>query len=121
MTPNAERRWEPAMAALEPHIDSAGVHVWPFDAICPIDVRFFWLGRGQSIRMNRHRYLELLCVCEGTTTFRVQDRLLPLGEGDLIVIGPDLPHQMLGGPEVKVIALYFEPELIRVGDTTGEH
>src|ERR1035437_8791235 len=113
--------WEALVPVLTPQINAAGVHIWPFDPSFPIDVRFYITGGHQNIRMNRHDYMELMYICDGSSDFRVQDRSFPVAAGDLIVVSSGLYHGIVASPQVKIVALYFEPELIRVTDTTGEH
>ena len=68
-----------------PQINAEGVHVWPFDASCPIDVLFLTETGRHNVRMNRHRYFEILYLCSGAAACHIQDRLLPFNEGDLAI------------------------------------
>jgi AraC-like DNA-binding protein len=113
--------WEAVCPLLTSQINAAGVHVWPFDPSFPIDVRSFIASGRESIRMNRHDYLELMYICSGLAELKVQDRSFRLNAGDLVVMGGGIYHGMLVKHEVRVIALYFEPELIMARDTNGEH
>lgn len=114
--------WERAYQVVEPQINAEGTHVYPFNPSFPIDVRFFILGGRQSVRMNRHHYFELYCVSEGRTTVQIQDRLFPVRQGDLVVIGSDLYHRTIEPPSVRsrLTLLFFEPELIRANGGQGE-
>ena len=47
-------------SVIEPQINAEGVHVWPFDVSCPVDVLFLTEDGQHSIRMNRHSYFEIL-------------------------------------------------------------
>lgn len=107
---------------IEPQINAEGTHVHPFDPSFPIDVRYFTLRGGHSVRMNRHHYFELYFVMSGRTTVRVRDRYFLAGQGDLVVIGSDLYHNRVDPPDSqsRIMALFFEPELIRATDGTGE-
>lgn len=107
---------------IEPQINAEGTHVHPFDPSFPIDVRHFTLSGGHCVRMNRHHYFELYCVMSGRTTVRVQDRYFLAREGDLVVIGSDLYHNRIDPPDAqsRVLVLFFEPELIRATEGTGE-
>ena len=100
---------------IEPQISAEGIHVWPFDASCPIDVQFFTQSGRHHVRMNRHEYFEVLFMCSGSADCHIQDRLLPIGEGDLVVIGSTLYHQLesRSSSPFTVAALFFEPDLIR--------
>jgi AraC-like DNA-binding protein/mannose-6-phosphate isomerase-like protein (cupin superfamily) len=99
---------------VEPQINAEGVHIWPFEASCPVDVLFMTTHDRQRVRMNRHRYFEILYLCSGEGTCRVQDRLLPFWEGDLAVIGSTLYHRIECRSEspLTLAALFFEPEFI---------
>ena len=107
---------------LEPQINAEGVHVYPFDPSFPIDVRFLSVDGRHNVRMNRHHYFELCYVSAGRTAMRIQDRLFPLRKGDLVVIGSDQYHAKIDPPNSRgrVTVLFFEPELIRITDRTGE-
>ncbi len=107
---------------VEPQINAEGVHVYPFDPSFPIDVRFLAADGRHNVRMNRHHYFELCFVSAGRMAMRIQERLFPLRKGDLVVIGSDLYHAKIDPPnsQVRVTLLFFEPELIRITDRTGE-
>ncbi|MHB1936660.1 MAG: helix-turn-helix domain-containing protein [Acidobacteriaceae bacterium] len=98
-----------------PQINAEGVHVWPFDASCPIDVLFLTETGRHNVRMNRHRYFEVLYMCSGAADCHIQDRLLPFNEGDLAIIGSTLYHRIecRSSSPVTIAALFFDPDLIR--------
>jgi len=100
---------------VEPQINSEGVHVWPFDLSCPVDVQFLAVYGQQNIRMNRHEYFEVLYLFKGSTYCHIQDKLLLLREGDLVVIGSTLYHRLESrtATPAMLAALFFDPELIR--------
>lgn len=108
--------WENAFSVVEPQINAAGVHRFSFDPSFPIDVRYLVQDERQGIRMNRHDYLEIVLVLSGGISFAIQDRILPLGSGDLIVIGPDVRHTSITHSEGRLACLYFSPDLIWSGD-----
>ena len=89
-------RWEQAYPLIEPRIDSAGIHVWPFNPACPIDVLFWRFSGVNDVRMNRHSYFEILFVESGELVFNVQHRIQTVREGDLFVIGADRFHGLTG-------------------------
>jgi hypothetical protein len=41
---------------VEPQINAEGVHIWPFNKACPVDVLFMTTHDRQRVRMNRHGY-----------------------------------------------------------------
>ena len=100
---------------VEPQINAEGIHIWPFEESCPVDVLFLTGYGGQDVRMNRHGYFEVLYLCSGTAECRIQDRLLPVNEGDLVVIGSTLYHRIEchSSSPATIAALFFEPDLIR--------
>jgi len=115
--------WEKVYAVVEPQINAEGIHVWPFDTSFPIDIRFFDVdGSGPDIRMNRHDYFELFYACSGKGVCQVQDRRFAVGKGDLLLIGSDLYHRILAnrGQNMKAIVLFFQPDLVRAAEPTGE-
>jgi AraC-like DNA-binding protein/mannose-6-phosphate isomerase-like protein (cupin superfamily) len=100
---------------LESQINVEGVHIWPFDAACPVDVQFMTVDHRRTVRMNRHRYFEVLYLCSGSSNCHIQDRLLPFNQGDLAIIGSTLYHRIecQSSKPVTMAALFFEPDLIR--------
>ncbi len=100
---------------VEPQINAEGVHIWPFKSPCPVDVLFLTVDDRNKVRMNRHRYFEVLYLCSGSANCHIQDRLLPFHEGDLAIIGSTLYHRIecQSSTPVTIAALFFEPDLIR--------
>lgn len=100
---------------IEPQITAEGIHIWPFDPACPVDVLFLNSGGPHNVRMNRHGYFEVLYLCSGTAECHIQDRLLPFNQGDLAVIGSTLYHRIerRSSSPLTIAALFFEPDLIR--------
>jgi AraC-like DNA-binding protein len=106
---------EDQFRVVEPQINAEGIHVWPFDPAFPVDVRFLTSGLGHNVRKNRHDYFELGYLCTGSASLEIQDRSLPLDEGDLAVVGSTLYHRFecRADPPVTLAVLFFEPDLIR--------
>lgn len=102
-------------SVIEPQINAEGVHVWPFDVSCPVDVLFLTEDGQHSVRMNRHGYFEILYLCSGSANCHIQDRLLPFNEGDLAIVGSTLYHRVEceSSSPLTIAALFFEPDLIR--------
>ena len=105
---------------IEPHINAEGKHTWPFDPVFPVDVGHLIFNSEGEIRMNRHDYYELLFVHSGEIEFQVQDRLYPLSEGDLFVMGSTLYHRPISrkGVAAKAVTLFFLPEAIHSGEAS---
>jgi AraC-like DNA-binding protein len=118
--------WENAFSLIDPQINAEGIHLWPFDHACPIDARFYIYDKRRHIRMNRHDYFEIFYLLAGKLVCRIQDRILTMRAGDLVVISSTHYHTMYlptqkGNPgKVKAAALYFLPEMIRANDPGGE-
>ena len=102
-------------SVLEPQINAQGVHKWPFDEFCPVDVVFFTGDDRQRLRMNRHEYFEVSYLCSGSADYHIQDRLLPWREGDLAVVGSTVYHRIewRSSSPVTIAGLFFEPDMIR--------
>lgn len=113
--------WEDAYSIIEAQINASAVHVWDFDESFPIDIRHFILRREADIRMNRHRYFELLYLQSGEITYDVAGESHPMRPGDLFVMG-GRPHRMgrYEHTQARAITLYFLPEFIRAHDPTGD-
>ena len=46
---------------LQPQINAEGIHVWPFDSVLPVDLRF-QTSDGRNVQTNRHDYFEILIL-----------------------------------------------------------
>jgi AraC-like DNA-binding protein/mannose-6-phosphate isomerase-like protein (cupin superfamily) len=102
-------------SVVEPQINAQGVHRWPFDMACPVDVAFLTGNDRHRIRMNRHEYFELSYLCSGSADYHIQDRLLRMSEGDLAVVGSTVYHRIewRSSSPVTIVGLFFEPDMIR--------
>lgn len=110
----AKNRWTDANFFIEPNINAAGIHVWRFDPMLPIDVSFWTFGKLTPIRMNRHEYYELLYAYSGEFTFEVLNRSVAVPQGDLFLVGTTLFHRLCGhsGATARGISLFFLPEAL---------
>lgn len=106
--------WQDGARVVEPQINADGVHLYPFAAVFPIDVRFFALNGRTGVRMNRHHYYELCYVSSGETEWYIQDTIVPAETGDLVVMGSDIYHRPISvSPAASRLKfLFFEPELL---------
>ena len=102
-----------SQAVIESQINAEGVHVWPFDAAFPLDIRFLVIDQ-HSVPMNRHDYFELVYGYSGEATLQVQDRNVVIKEGDLFIVGSTLFHRPIqrGRARLEAVVVYFLPELI---------
>ena len=105
---------------VEPGINAEGVHTWPFDPSCPVDVLFLTVDDRRRVRMNRHSYFEVLYLCSGSANCHIQDRLLPFNEGDLAIIGSTLYHRIecQSSSPLTIAAMFFDPGIIRCDGTS---
>jgi AraC-like DNA-binding protein len=73
------------------------------------------IGLRHNVRKNRHDYFELAYLCRGKASLEIQDRSLPLQEGDLAVVGCTLYHRFecRSNPPATLAVLFFQPDLIR--------
>lgn len=99
---------------IEPQIDPRGVHVWPFESAIPLDLRVLVGNSEKTVKKNRHDYFEILLLCSGATFFLVEDRRLPMTQGDLAIIGSELLHSTECPPSARSTlgVLYFDPNFI---------
>jgi AraC family transcriptional activator of pobA len=99
---------------LEPQINAQKVHVWPFDANVPIELRLLDSDGDRTVSKNRHDYFEIFFVCSGATSFVVEDRRLSMEPGDMAIIGSALHHSTQCSPHARsrIGALYFDPNFI---------
>jgi AraC-like DNA-binding protein len=100
---------------VEPLIDAAGNHHWPFASFCPADVVYLAVDGGHLMRMNRHEYFEILYVTSGSAICQVHNRPLFVNEGDLVIVGSTFFHRIeaINSSSMTMVALFFEPDLIR--------
>ena len=114
--------WEDVRAVVEPQVNAEGVHVWPFNPACPVDVRFFQFRRRSYVRLRRHDYFEVLYMYSGRMDCQIRARGMTLNPGDLMVMNSVLYHStnpIRPVPLPKAVVLYFEPEIIATGECDG--
>jgi AraC-like DNA-binding protein len=114
--------WKKEYQFVESGITADGVRTYPFDPAFPLDVSFLTGSGRHLVRMNRHEFFEVLYMFSGRTEIQIRSRCFHLKKGDVVVIGPDIYHRLLHKPhpEVKLISLNFQPEVIRSGEAEGE-
>lgn len=103
------------LTLIEPQINAEGVHVWNFDAGCPIDLIFLIEDSRHRVRMNRHSYFEVFYLCSGSLLCHIQERSLRMRAGDLAVMGSTLYHSVecVSASPATIVALFFDPETVR--------
>jgi AraC-like DNA-binding protein/mannose-6-phosphate isomerase-like protein (cupin superfamily) len=115
-------RWEDAIAAVDPLINSRMVLQRQFRSEFPIEVRFLKFDHKSGMRLNRHNYFEVLYLYSGEAVLEVLGRDLPMKRGDLFVMGAAQLHRVnsYGSAPVKAAILAFLPEIIRGTETGGD-
>jgi AraC-like DNA-binding protein len=106
--------WEDAYSVIDPAVRADALHEWPFDPAFPLDVRHFLLRGDADIRLNHHRYFEILYLVTGEITYEVAGARHPMRAGDLFVMS-GLPHRIVeyGAGPIRCATLFFLPEVIR--------
>ena len=113
--------WRNADHASKTIINAEGVYVCHFDPVFPIEVGFDIHDSHHNVRMNRHDSFEVIYVYEGEGAFQVRDRRFPISKGNLVVVGPNLYHQIVSrsGTKLKLTFLHFQSGIL-LGSTGGE-
>lgn len=119
----ASAQWQDVYSLIPPQINASGIHLWPFDPTCPVDVRFWSFDRPSTMRANRHEYMEVLYVLSGGLTVEVEQRNVPVTEGALFVMGGNLLHRVteFHTRGTQAATLYFMPGFICPAGMAGEH
>ena len=102
-------------SVIEPQINAEGVHMWPFDASCPVDVLFLTEDGRHSLRMNRTGTSRFCISVRGRLTVIFRTGFFPSAKGDLAIVGSTLYHRVecQSSTPLTIAALFFEPDLIR--------
>ena len=113
--------WTNADLTSTPVINAEGVYVCHFDPALPIEVGFDVHDPHHNVRMNRHDSFEVIYVYEGAGFFQVQERRFPISKGNLMIVGPNLYHQIISaaGTRLKLPYLHFHPRIL-LGSAGGE-
>jgi AraC-like DNA-binding protein/mannose-6-phosphate isomerase-like protein (cupin superfamily) len=93
-----------------------GKHVPEFSREFPFLIDCYHFDFDYHVTPNYHDYLEITYVYEGTGALRVGGARLEIRAGDLLVLGNTEVHWIETGEQkqLKVVALFFMPELIDV-------
>lgn len=82
-------------------------------SIDEMDPTFLFIWKGTRHKGNEepeyhsHDFLEVAYILSGEGKYRIDDRIYPVKEGDLILINPGVKHQALLCPEVDTPATEF--------------
>jgi len=113
--------WKNADRGGIPVVNAEGVYLCEFDPAFPIEVGFDIHDSGHNVRMNRHDSCEVIYVYEGQGFVQIQERRYPISKGNLVVVGPNLYHQIAcrAGTKLRLSFLHFRPEVL-IGGAGGE-
>jgi len=113
--------WKNADREGIPVVNAEGVYLCDFDPAFPIEVGFDIHDSRHNIRMNRHDSFEVIYVYEGQGLVQIQERRFPINKGNLVVLGPNLYHQIACCPGTKLMLpfLHFRSEVL-IGGAGGE-
>lgn len=113
--------WKHADHSAQPIINAEGAYICHFDPSFPIEVGFDVHDTHHSVRLNRHDSFEIIYVYEGKGSIQVMDRRLPIREGSLVTLGPNLYHQIISGSrtKLKLPFVHFQAGIL-LGGTSGE-
>jgi len=113
--------WKNADREGNPIVNAEGVYQCNFDPTFPIEVGFDTHDSHHNIRMNRHDSFEVIYVYEGQGFVQIQERRFPISKGNLVVLGPNLYHQVAScpGTKLRLPFLHFRSEVL-IGTTGGE-
>jgi len=106
--------WKNADREGNPIVNAEGVYLCDFDPAFPIEVGFDIHDSRHNVGMNRHDSFEVIYVYAGQGFVRIQDRRFSINKGKLVVIGPNLYHQITSSPGSKLWLpfLNFRPEML---------
>jgi AraC-like DNA-binding protein/mannose-6-phosphate isomerase-like protein (cupin superfamily) len=118
----AGRSWENVEQLIIPSIGAQGIHEWRFNPAFPIEVLHITMGPRTSVPANRHSYLEFMHIASGELTFDIGGRQFTARKGDLLIVSRDHVHCVSnrGFRAARLVALYFESEILRTSTDTGE-
>ena len=78
-----------------------------------LDPNFLYTWKGTRDRekdeatFHSHDHLEMAFVMSGVGRYRIDDGIVPVQEGDLLIINPGVKHQALACPEAETTATEF--------------
>jgi len=124
MRSECDRTWERADSFVDRQISRESLHVWPFGASYPIDVRFLVLDRRRSVPPHRPDHLEVVIFESGKLGYEIEDHRCAVGKNDIIVVGDRLRHRCLpltaSQTEARSVVLSFLPQTVHLGTPVGD-
>lgn len=113
--------WKNADREGDPLVNAEGVYLCHFDPAFPIEVGFDIHDSRHNVQMNRHDSFEVIYVYEGQGFVQIQERRFPINKGNLVVLAPNLYHQIAScpGSKLRIPFLHFRSEML-IGGAGGE-
>jgi len=113
--------WKNADHGGAPIISAEGVYLCHFDPAFPIEMGFEIHDSRHLVRMNRHDSFEVIYVYDGRGFVQVQERCFSISKGNLVVVGPNVYHQIVchPGTKLKLHFLHFQSGIL-LGSASGE-
>lgn len=113
--------WKYADCEGAPIISAEGVYLCHFDPTFPLEMGFEIHDSRHLVRMNRHDSFEVIYVYDGRGFVQVRQRRFPISKGNLVVVGPNVYHQIVchPGTKLKLHFLHFQSGILR-GSASGE-
>jgi AraC-like DNA-binding protein len=110
--------WEDAFQVVIPRINADGLLEQAFDALLPVQVRFYSYDPRRDYRLCRHQYFEIFYLSSGEASFRLGEQTFPMSAGDLIIVNSAHYHNLevterFRRDVVHGVLLYFLPEMFR--------
>lgn len=116
--------WERADLFVDRQISREQLHVWPFAAAYPVDVRFLVLDRRTTVPLHRPDHLEIVVFESGRLGYEVGRRRCIVETNDIIVVGNRVHHRCLplsqSQSEARNVVLSFLPETLHLGAPVGD-
>lgn len=116
--------WESADSFVDRQISRERLHVWPFAASYPVDVRFLVLDRRANIPLHRPDHLEIVVFESGRLGYEVGQRRCVVETNDIIVVSNHVHHRCLplspAQSEARNVVLSFLPETLHLGSPVGD-
>jgi len=113
--------WKNADREGNPIVNAEGVYLCNFDPTFPLEVGFDIHDSHHNIRMNRHDSFEVIYVYGGQGFVQIQQRRCPISKGNLVVLGPNIYHQVVTRPgsKLRLLFLHFQSAIL-IGSADGE-
>lgn len=124
MQQTCDGTWERAASVVDRQISRDQLHVWPFSATYPVDVRFLILDRRYDVPVHRPDHLEIVIFESGKLGYQVGNDSCLVGKNDILVVNDRLQHRCLpltgSQREARSVVLSFLPQTLHLGAPVGD-